>query len=81
MIMEDSLDFDKQKLSLIEIILKVDDPIFLNQIEDFIVTNLPWTLPPFTHEELAERLKQSRNDYKEGRYVTIEELEEKIKKW
>ena len=30
--MEDSLDFDKQKLSLIEIISKVDDPIFLNHL-------------------------------------------------
>ena len=77
--METSLD--EQKLSLIEIILKVKDPIFLTKIEDFIVANLPFKLPAFTHEELAERLKQSRKDYQEGRYVTIEELEEEIKKW
>jgi hypothetical protein len=36
---------------------------------------------PFTDEEMLERARKANADYEAGRYLTIEELIEEVKKW
>ena len=39
------------------------------------------SLKPFSIEELFAKLERSAADYQNGDYLTIEELEDQIKKW
>ena len=79
--MTDQAALDEQKVSLIEIIVKSNDLTFLNKIEDFIIANLPCTLPIITDEEYANRINQALKEAKEGKGISMEELEEEMKSW
>ena len=72
---------DEQKLSLIEIIVKSNDLIFLNKIEDFIIANLPGPFPIMTDEQYANRIEQALKEAREGKGISIEEFEEEMKNW
>jgi hypothetical protein len=58
---------------------------FIEEVADFIanlkVEKLGQSFVPMSADEYKERLQKSRTDYKEGRYKTIDELKESIKKW
>jgi len=45
------------------------------------VEKLGQSFVPMSADEYRGRLQKSRTDYQEGRYKTIEELKESIKKW
>jgi hypothetical protein len=57
----------------------------IEEVADFIanlkVEKLGESFVPMSADEYRERLQKSRTDYQEGRYKTVEELEESIKKW
>ena len=58
---------------------------FIEEVADFVanlkVEKLGQSFVPMSADEYKERLQKSRTDYQEGRYKTVEELEESIKKW
>ena len=37
--------------------------------------------PVMTQEEYSERIDKSREQYRQGNYITLEELEEQMKSW
>jgi hypothetical protein len=58
---------------------------FIEEVAEFVtnlkVEKLGQSFVPMSADEYRGRLQKSRTDYQEGRYKTIEELEESIKKW
>ena len=58
------------KLSLIEQLTKIDDEQLLNKIKKLISQHAEKK----TVEELKEVLKKSQEDFRNGRYMTTEEL-------
>lgn len=55
--------------------------VVANFVTDLKIEKLGQTLMPMSSEEYKERLQKSREDYQEGRYKTVEELEERVKNW
>ncbi len=51
----------------------------LEAIVNSIPANSDWK--PMTEEQLMERLEESSAQFKQGDYVTIDELEKEMEKW
>ncbi|EKN16857.1 hypothetical protein HMPREF1076_01991 [Parabacteroides goldsteinii CL02T12C30] len=66
------------KLSLIEQLTKIDDEQLLNKIKKLISQHAEKKTERYpaqmTVEELKEVLKKSQEDFRNGRYMTTEEL-------
>ena len=77
-------------MSTVELRNRIDD--FLNQVdENFLETQVENQASqivgyepngdPITLAQLKERVKQSEEDYKNGNYVTLEQLEKEMEQW
>ncbi|MEO8149915.1 MAG: hypothetical protein ABI723_19910 [Bacteroidia bacterium] len=78
------MNIEAKKLSLIEWITALNDERTLSQIDFFRKKTFSPEFNPtkkMTYEELVSELKQSEDDFENGRIITIEELKKEIKKW
>ncbi|MCO5230613.1 MAG: hypothetical protein M9958_05615 [Chitinophagales bacterium] len=78
-------NLESRKLHLITYIAELKDEKFFEKIENYVLRkNLKKNdsdFPPFTVEELIERIKTSEEDYKNGHFKSQEELEEESANW
>ena len=77
------MDIASKKLSLIQWLLSLNDQEVINEL-DAIRKKLSTrgnSVKQFSTEELFAKLERSAKDYENGKYLTVEKLEEEIKKW
>ncbi len=78
-------DLQTRKLNLITYIAELKDEKFFEKIEHYVLRKTPKIndsdFPPFTIEELIERVKTSEKDYENGRVKSQEELEKESANW
>ncbi len=78
-------DLQTRKLNLITYIAELKDEKFFKKIEDYILHKNPEMndsdFPPFTIEELIERIKTSEKDYENGQVKSQEEIERESANW
>ncbi len=65
--------------AMVETYIKEQEDSALNEMLKELPVNKEWK--ELTEEQLAERLDKSIAQYKNGEYITLEELKEKSKKW
>jgi len=77
------MDIQTRKLNLIEYMAGLDDENIISQIESIIEKSeiSRDKLPPFSREDLIKRAEVSNRDYKAGRFISQEELENDSKEW
>ena len=76
------MDLQTRKLNLIEYLLQVTDEKLFAKIEKAVKSGVVSNYGnPFTDEEMTARAKRASEDYAAGRYMTIDELREEVKKW
>lgn len=73
----------EKKLDLITWLAELNDSEVLEQLDQIkkrsIVERYQKTLQPMSYEELRESLAESEEDYRNGRIISQEELERRIK--
>ncbi len=73
----------EKKLDLIRWLAELNDSEVLEQLDQIkkrsIVERYQKTLQPMSSEELRESLAESEEDYRNGRIISQEELERRIK--
>ena len=77
------MDIQSRKLNIISYITQLRDEQLIKKIEKYILNNVEIeddTLP-FSVQEFIQRIKQSEEDFKNGKYKTQSELENLIKDW
>lgn len=78
------MDIQTRKLNIISYIAQLTDENFIGEIEEYILNNTEEASRrsiPFSIQEFIQRIKQSEEDYKNGRYKTQSEVEELSKEW
>lgn len=77
------IDLPTRKLNLIAYLAQLQDEIFFEKIEKYILQKAEndIQLKPFTQEELISRIKESESDYQRGRYKSQEDLEKISSNW
>ncbi|MEC5158082.1 hypothetical protein [Chryseobacterium sp. MP_3.2] len=77
------MDLQTRTLNLISFLAQLQDENFIVKIEDFILSKSGKDIyfKPFTEEELIVRIQKSEEDFKIGKYITQNELEEISSKW
>lgn len=76
------MDLQTRKLNLIEYLLQVTDEKLFAKIEKAAKSGMSEKHGnPFTDKEMTARAKKASEDYEAGRYMTIDELREEVKKW
>lgn len=78
------MDLQTRKLNLITYLAQISDEIFFDKLENFIlkreIEHNP-DLKPFTQEELIRRIERSEVDFKNGNYISQEDLEKTSSNW
>lgn len=77
-----SVEIKRQQI--VKSLMDIHDEVLIDQINEYVnalkrVEEAMFI--PMTEEELESRLAISRKDYEEGRYYTLEEVEEMSTKW
>ena len=77
------MDLQTRKLNLISYLAQLQDENFLRKIENFILSKkqIDADLKPFTEDELIARIKESEEDFKNGKFKTQHDLEEISANW
>lgn len=78
------MDMQTRKLNLITYLAQLQDEIFFEKLENFILreeNELRPDFKPFTIEELISRIEKSELDFKEGKFKSQDELEKISAKW
>lgn len=78
------MDLQTRKLNLISYLAQLQDEMFFDKLETYILKNrkeMHTELQPFTIEELFSRIKMSETDLKEGKFKSQEELENLVLNW
>ena len=77
------MDLQTRKLNLIAYLAQLQDEIFFDKIEKYILQKTENDVPlkPFTQEELISRIKESESDYETGRFKSQEDLEKISSNW
>jgi len=77
------MDLQTRKLNLIAYLAQLQDEIFFDKIEKYILKTADNDVPlkPFTQEELINRIKESESDYETGRFKSQEDLEKISSNW
>ena len=77
------MDLQTRKLNLIAYLAQLQDEIFFEKIEKYILQKAESDLPlkPFTQEELISRIKESESNYENGRFKSQEDLEKISSNW
>lgn len=77
------MDLQTRKLNLITYLAQLQDEIFLERIEKFILRKQDSNteFKPFTVNEFIDRIQQSETDLKDGKFKSQEELEKISANW
>lgn len=74
------MDMKARKLDLIEYLLHLTDEKLLDKIEALIKTGHS-AKNPFTQDEMIARAKEANEDYKAGRTLNLDQLDDEMKSW
>ncbi|HUH25780.1 MAG TPA: hypothetical protein VLY87_04085 [Flavobacterium sp.] len=77
------MDLQTRKLNLIAYLAQLQDEIFFEKIEKYILkkADKDVLLKSFTMEELINRIEESEQDFKNGRFKSQEDLEKISSNW
>lgn len=75
------MDIQSRKLNIISYITQLRDEQLIKKFEKYILNNIEDDTIPFSVQEFIQRIKQSEEDFKNGKYKTQSELENLIKDW
>ena len=77
------MDLQTRKLNLIAYLAQLQDEIFFDKIEKYILKTADNEIPlkTFTREELISRIEQSEQDFENGRFKSQEDLEKISSNW
>lgn len=78
------MDIQTRKLNIISYLINLDDEKELLRIETEILKNhadLQIMHKPFSKDELLQRVNESLEDYRKGKFTSQEELEDESEKW
>lgn len=79
------MDIKTRKLNLISYLAQIQDESILSKIEKYILENInnktELSFKPFSVEELISRIEKSEQDFKDGKFITQDELEKLSEKW
>ena len=79
------MNFETRKLNLITYLAQLQDEIFFEQIENYILKRFDKEdhseFRPFTSEELISRIETSEQDFKSGKFTSQEDLEKLSANW
>jgi hypothetical protein len=73
------MDIQSRKLAFIQEFLKLSSEEAISKFEALLKRQKEDPENPFSNNELAERVKQSEKDFKEGRFKSTQELLERFK--
>ncbi|MFA7617195.1 MAG: hypothetical protein WCY16_11510 [Weeksellaceae bacterium] len=75
------MDIQTRKIKFIQKFLRIEDESLILRMEELLKiaqAESERDLKPFTVEELNQRIEQSEEDFKSGRYKTTQELLKKF---
>lgn len=78
------MDLQTRKLNLITYLAQLQDEIFFEKLESYILKRekkLHSKLIPFTIEELINRIEKSELDFQNGKFKSQEDLEKIAESW
>lgn len=77
------MDLQTRKLNLIAYLAQLQDEIFFEKIEKYILKKAEKDVPlkPFTMQELIIRIEESEQDFENGRFKSQEDLEKISSNW
>lgn len=79
------MDIKTRKLNLISYLAQIQDESILSKIEKYILENInnktELSFKSFSVEELISRIEKSEQDFKDGKFITQDELEKLSEKW
>lgn len=78
------MDLQTRKLNLITYLAQLQDEVFFEKLENFILKRegaKEFNLKPFTVDEFINRIEKSELDFKNGKYKTQEDLEKIAANW
>lgn len=79
------MDLETRKLNLITYLAQLQDEIFFEKIENYILKRFEKEdnseFRPFTSEELIIRMEKSEQDFKSGKFESQEDLEKLSANW
>ncbi len=77
------MNLQTRKLNLIAYLAQLQDEIFFEKIEKYILKKADKydPLKPFTIEELISRIEESEQDFENGRFKSQEDLEKTSSNW
>lgn len=78
------MDLQTRKLNLITYLAQIQDEILFEKLEMYIIKNgkeNPSDLKPFTIDELINRINKSEMDFKNGKFLSQEDLEKVSANW
>jgi len=81
----ETMDLQTRKLNLISYLAQMQDTHFFDQIENYIlrkeIKEFESEIKPFTNIELTKRIEKSENDFENGNYKSMSELENISSNW
>lgn len=70
---------------MIETLVLLKDEAIVSKLEETLrqekIRKYEASLKPMTKAELNERIRQSEQDVKEGRFIDIDDMEKEMEKW
>jgi len=77
------MDLQTRKLNLISYLAQLQDESFFVKIENFILSKSgkDSDFKPFTEEELLGRIQKSKQNFKDGKFKTQNDLEKISANW
>ena len=79
------MDLQTRKLNLITYLAQIQDEIFFEKIEKYILTKFEKEdhseFVPFSVDTFEKRIEKSEEDFKNGKFETQEDLENLSAKW
>lgn len=79
------MDLQTRKLNLITYLAQLQDELFFEKIEHYILKKraeeTQEVYQSFTNQELVDRIKKSEQDFKNGKVISQEELDNDSADW
>ncbi len=79
------MDIQTRKLNLITYLAQLQDESLFEKIEEYILSKLEKEdhseFAPFSIETLISRIEKSEEDFKSGKFITQEDLENQSANW
>ncbi len=74
------MDMKARKLDMIEYLLHLTDEKLMDKIEALIKSG-HIAKNPFTQDEMIARAEEANEDYKAGRTLNLDQLDDEMKSW